>query len=48
MEFSFQADAGGEAVEVEYKGTLDASAKKMKGSVKLGSLAEGSFTAEKK
>lgn len=48
VEFSFAADAGGEAVKVEYKGTLDASAKTMKGTVKLGSLAEGTFTAEKK
>jgi hypothetical protein len=35
VEFSFDADAGGEAVKVVYKGTLDAAAKSMKGTVKL-------------
>lgn len=45
VEFSFKADAGGESLVVEYKGTLDADGKTMKGAVKLGSFGEGTFSA---
>lgn len=45
VEFTFKADAGGESVQVVYKGTVEADGKSMKGSVKLGSLAEGTFKA---
>jgi hypothetical protein len=48
VEFVFKADAGGETIAVEYKGTLDSSGRKMKGTVKLGTLADGTFTATKK
>lgn len=47
VEFKFQADAGGESVVVEYKGTVEADGKSMKGTVKLGSLADGTFTAKR-
>lgn len=45
VEFSFKADAGGESVVVEYKGTVEADGKTMKGAVKLGSFGEGTFSA---
>jgi hypothetical protein len=47
VEFRFKASAGGDDVEVVYSGTLEGD-KKMKGTVKLGSLASGTFTAERK
>ena len=47
IEFRFKASAGGEDVEVVYSGTLEGD-KKMKGTVKLGSVASGTFTAERK
>ena len=47
VELRFKASAGGDDVEVVYSGTLDGD-KKMKGTVRLGSLASGTFTAERK
>ena len=47
VELRFKASAGGDDVEVVYSGTLEAD-KRMKGSVQLGSLASGTFTAERK
>lgn len=47
VEFTFKADAGGEEVVVEYKGTVEPGGNTMKGSVKLGSLAEGTFKASR-
>ena len=46
VEFSFEASPTGEKIIVKYSGTLDGE-KKMKGSVELGSLAKGTFTAER-
>jgi hypothetical protein len=46
VEFSFEASPTGEKIIVKYTGTLDGE-KKMKGSVELGSLAKGTFTAER-
>ena len=47
VEFSFKVSPQGDEIEVVYTGTLDGD-KKMKGTVKLGSLGEGTFTAERK
>jgi hypothetical protein len=47
VELRFKGSAGGDEVEVVYSGTLDGD-KKMKGTVQLGSLASGTFTAERK
>ena len=47
VELRFKASAGGDDVEVVYSGTLEDD-KKMKGTVQLGSLASGTFTAERK
>jgi hypothetical protein len=47
VELHFQASPQGDAVDVVYSGTLDGE-KKMKGTVKIGSLAEGTFSAERK
>ena len=47
VELRFKASAGGDDVEVVYSGTLEGD-KKMRGSVQLGSLASGTFTAERK
>jgi hypothetical protein len=47
VEFTFSVSPQGDPVEVTYSGTLDGD-KKMKGTVKLGSLATGTFTAERK
>jgi hypothetical protein len=47
VELRFKASAGGDDVEVVYSGTLEDN-KKMKGTVQLGSLASGTFTAERK
>ena len=46
VELRFKASAGGDDVEVVYSGTLEGE-KKMKGTVQLGSLASGTFTAER-
>lgn len=46
VEITFQASPGGDAVNVVYSGKLDGE-KKMKGTVKLGDLGSGTFTAEK-
>ena len=43
IRFSFNVDADGTKVLVEYEGTVDG--KTMKGTVKIGSLGEGTFTA---
>ena len=47
VEISFEASANGETIQVVYSGTLEGD-KKMKGTVKLGTLGNGTFTAEKK
>jgi hypothetical protein len=47
VELRFHVSPQGDAIEVVYSGMLDGE-KKMKGSVKLGSLGEGTFTAERK
>ena len=46
VEFSFEAAPTGEKLTVKYTGKLEGD-KKMKGSVDLGGLAKGTFTAEK-
>jgi hypothetical protein len=46
IKFSFSADAGGQAVQVTYTGTVDTK-DSMKGSVDLGGLAQGTFTAKR-
>jgi cytochrome c-type biogenesis protein CcmE len=46
VEITFEVSPSGDAVKVIYTGTLDGE-KKMKGTVKLGSLGEGTFTAQK-
>jgi hypothetical protein len=46
VEISFEASPTGEKIVVKYSGKLDGD-KKMKGSVDLGGLAKGTFTAEK-
>jgi hypothetical protein len=46
IKFSFSADAGGQAVQVTYTGTVDTN-DSMKGSVDLGGLAQGTFTAKR-
>ena len=46
IEMSFEASPTGEKMVVTYTGRLDGS-KKMKGSVDIGGLAKGTFTAEK-
>jgi len=44
---TFTVDAGGDTAKVEYTGVLDGD-KKIKGKVKMGTFAEGTFTGEKK
>lgn len=46
VKFSFNADAQGASVTVTYAGTLDGK-DSMKGSVDLGGLAQGTFTAKR-
>jgi len=46
IEFAFDLSADGNALHIVYAGTADKDA--MKGTVKLGDLAEGTFTAKKK
>lgn len=46
IKFSFSADAGGQAVQVTYTGTVETK-DSMKGSVDLGGLAQGTFTAKR-
>jgi len=46
IEFSFSADAQGTALKVVYKGTVE-SKDAMKGTVDLGGLGEGTWTAKK-
>ena len=46
VEITFQVSPSGDAVTVVYSGTLDGE-KKMKGTVKLGDLGSGTFTAQK-
>jgi len=46
IEFSFSADAQGTALKVTYKGTVE-SKDAMKGTVDLGGLGEGTWTAKK-
>ena len=48
VEFTFKIDANGESIQVEYKGKLEADGKKMAGTVKLGSLGDGTFTATRR
>ncbi|HYL75121.1 MAG TPA: hypothetical protein VEU96_13000 [Bryobacteraceae bacterium] len=45
--WSFDASPTGEAIKVTYSGTLDGD-NKIKGTVELGSLGKGTFTATKK
>ena len=45
IEFSFKASPQGEAVTVKYKGKITGSS--IKGTVDLGGLATGTFTASK-
>jgi hypothetical protein len=47
VSFSFTADAQGQAVKVEYSGTLEGG-NVIKGKVTLGDLASGTFTLKKK
>jgi hypothetical protein len=44
--WSFDASPTGEAIKVTYTGTLDGD--KIKGTVELGSLGKGTFTATRK
>src|SRR2546421_451442 len=46
VKFSFSADAGGQSIQVTYTGTVDGK-DSMKGSVDLGGLAQGTFTAKR-
>lgn len=46
VEFTFAVSPGGEELYCVYSGTLEGD-KKMKGTVKLGSLGSGTFTAAK-
>ncbi|MBM3724707.1 MAG: hypothetical protein FJW40_04700 [Acidobacteria bacterium] len=45
--FAFQVEPGGEKVEVTYKGKLEGSTK-MKGTLVIPGLGEGTFTATRK
>ena len=47
IEFSFNVDVQGTQLPVSYKGTVE-SGTSMKGTVSLGGLAQGTFTAKKK
>jgi hypothetical protein len=47
VEWTFTASVDGDNIQVKYAGTLE-GASKMKGTVELGSLGKGTFTAEKK
>ena len=47
VEFSFETEATGSKAKVEYKGTIT-SPTTMKGTLKLGDLGEGTWTAKKK
>lgn len=44
--WSFDVDVQGNAMTIEYVGTVDGNS--MEGTVKLGDLAEGTFTGKKK
>ena len=44
--WSFNVDAQGNAMTIEYVGTVDGDS--MEGTVKLGDLADGTFTGKKK
>lgn len=46
IKFSFNADAGGQALTVTYSGTIE-SKDSLKGSVDLGGMAQGTFTAKR-
>ena len=48
VEFTFKIEANGESIQVEYKGKLAADGKKIAGTVKLGSLGDGNFTATRR
>jgi hypothetical protein len=45
--FSFEGEAGGERLKVEYSGAVEGPAS-MKGTVRFGSLGEGTWTAKKR
>ncbi len=47
VEFSFKVSPGGEEMTVTYKGTITGP-EKMKGTAKLGTLAEGTWEGSKK
>jgi hypothetical protein len=46
--FSFATDAQGMKLTITYEGTVEKDSNSMKGKVKLGDLAEGTFTAKRK
>ena len=46
ISFSFDAEFNGDKMRVVYEGTVDGDTK-MKGTVKLGTLGSGTFTAKK-
>ena len=46
IEFAIDVDVQGTAAHITYSGTVDKDS--MKGTVKLGDLGEGTFTAKKK
>ena len=46
IEFSFQGQYDGQALNVVYKGTMEADGT-MKGSAKMGDMAEGTWTGER-
>jgi hypothetical protein len=48
VEFSFKVDAGGESIEVTYKGKAATDGKKLSGNVSFGALGEGTFKADKR
>jgi hypothetical protein len=45
IQFSFKVDAQGQELQVEYSGAVDGDT--MKGKVKFGDFAEGTFTGKK-
>lgn len=48
ISFSFTADAQGTKLTCTYEGTVEKDSNSIKGKVKLGDLAEGTFTGKRK
>jgi hypothetical protein len=48
VEFTFKVDAGGESIDVLYKGKLSDGGKKLAGKVAFGTMGEGNFTATRR